>query len=81
MVVLWQQKITKIFERAADRMPTPFDFWALEDLSFKIEKAMPSGSHIAFEEVSFAGGIARGADSWPAKFILTALGKTINMSI
>ena len=28
----------KVFEQATDRMPTPFDFWALKDLSFEIEK-------------------------------------------
>jgi ABC-type polysaccharide/polyol phosphate transport system ATPase subunit len=27
-----------VFEKATDRMPTPFDFWALKDVSFEIEK-------------------------------------------
>lgn len=27
-----------VFERATDRMPTPFDFWALKDVSFEIHK-------------------------------------------
>jgi ABC-type polysaccharide/polyol phosphate transport system ATPase subunit len=27
-----------VFEEATDRMPTPFDFWALKDASFEIEK-------------------------------------------
>jgi ABC-type polysaccharide/polyol phosphate transport system ATPase subunit len=27
-----------VFEEATDRMPTPFDFWALKDVSFEIEK-------------------------------------------
>ncbi len=28
----------KVFEHATDRMPTPYDFWALKDVSFEIEK-------------------------------------------
>jgi predicted ATPase len=28
----------KVFEKATDRMPTPYDFWALKDVSFEIEK-------------------------------------------
>jgi lipopolysaccharide transport system ATP-binding protein len=27
-----------VFEKATDRMPTPYDFWALKDVSFEIEK-------------------------------------------
>ena len=27
-----------VFEKATDRMPTPFDFWALKDVNFEIEK-------------------------------------------
>jgi lipopolysaccharide transport system ATP-binding protein len=27
-----------VFEHATDRMPTPYDFWALHDVSFEIEK-------------------------------------------
>lgn len=27
-----------IFEQATDRMPTPYDFWALKDVSFEIKK-------------------------------------------
>jgi len=27
-----------IFERATDRMPTPYDFWALKDISFEIKR-------------------------------------------
>lgn len=28
----------KVFEKATDRMPTPYDFWALKDVSFEINK-------------------------------------------
>jgi ABC-type polysaccharide/polyol phosphate transport system ATPase subunit len=28
----------KVFEHATDRMPTPYDFWALKDVSFEVEK-------------------------------------------
>lgn len=27
-----------VFEKATDRMPTPYDFWALKDVNFEIEK-------------------------------------------
>jgi ABC-type polysaccharide/polyol phosphate transport system ATPase subunit len=27
-----------VFEQATDRMPTPYDFWALHDVSFEVEK-------------------------------------------
>ncbi len=27
-----------VFEKATDRMPTPFDFWALKDVNLEIEK-------------------------------------------
>jgi len=27
-----------VFERGTDRMPTPYDFWALKDVSFEIRK-------------------------------------------
>ncbi|MBJ7391537.1 MAG: ATP-binding cassette domain-containing protein, partial [Chthoniobacterales bacterium] len=27
-----------VFERATDRMPTPYDFWALQDVSFTVER-------------------------------------------
>lgn len=27
-----------VFEHATDRMPTPYDFWALKDVSFKIQR-------------------------------------------
>ena len=27
-----------IFEKATDRMPTPYDFWALKDLNFEVEQ-------------------------------------------
>ncbi len=27
-----------VFEKATDRMPTPYDFWALHDVSFKIQR-------------------------------------------
>lgn len=27
-----------IFEKATDRMPTPYDFWALQDVSFEVRK-------------------------------------------
>jgi lipopolysaccharide transport system ATP-binding protein len=27
-----------MFEKATDRMPTPYDFWALKDVNFEIEK-------------------------------------------
>ena len=29
----------KVFEQATDRMPTPYDCWALKDVSFAIEKS------------------------------------------
>jgi len=28
----------KVFEKATDRMPTPYDFWALHDVSFEIQR-------------------------------------------
>jgi ABC-type polysaccharide/polyol phosphate transport system ATPase subunit len=28
----------KVFDKATDRMPTPYDFWALKDVSFEIEQ-------------------------------------------
>jgi ABC-type polysaccharide/polyol phosphate transport system ATPase subunit len=28
----------KVFDKATDRMPTPYDFWALKDVSFEIQK-------------------------------------------
>jgi lipopolysaccharide transport system ATP-binding protein len=28
----------KVFEKATDRMPTPYDFWALKDVSFEVQK-------------------------------------------
>jgi lipopolysaccharide transport system ATP-binding protein len=27
-----------VFEKATDRMPTPYDFWALQGVNFEIEK-------------------------------------------
>ena len=32
----------KVFEHATDRMPTPYDFWGLKDMSFEIEKGSSS---------------------------------------
>jgi ABC-type polysaccharide/polyol phosphate transport system ATPase subunit len=29
---------SKVFEQATDRMPTPFDFWALKDVSFEVRR-------------------------------------------
>jgi ABC-type polysaccharide/polyol phosphate transport system ATPase subunit len=29
---------SSVFEHATDRLPTPYDFWALKDVSFKIEQ-------------------------------------------
>jgi lipopolysaccharide transport system ATP-binding protein len=28
----------KVFDKATDRMPTPYDFWALKDVSFEINR-------------------------------------------
>jgi lipopolysaccharide transport system ATP-binding protein len=33
-----------VFEKATDRMPTPYDFWALKDVRERLKKAMSSGS-------------------------------------
>ena len=27
-----------VFEKVTDRMPTPYDFWALKDMNFEIQK-------------------------------------------
>jgi lipopolysaccharide transport system ATP-binding protein len=27
-----------VFEKSTDRMPTPYDFWALKDISFEIRQ-------------------------------------------
>jgi len=32
-----------VFEKGTDRMPTPYDFWALQDVSFQVEKGQVVG--------------------------------------
>jgi len=33
----------KVFDKATDRMPTPYDFWALKDVNFEIESGQVVG--------------------------------------